>query len=369
MRASPAARHVRRIAPGDSPGPDHARRPARAHRLARRPDDRGRRAVSPPRARARFATGSRDPAPRFGSARSSPSWRGSPVSAGIPTRRRGFSLRRPRPRRRPTSTSTSDRARRVMTVITTGTPGRVRPVHATAVRDLRSPSAGSTASRGSRPMRRARCGSRLPSSAGCGARLPTSPAGPRSALEALARPFGPYPWPSLNLAVVPDLDRVGIEYPTMIFLGENGVARTTTPRVGAPVVLLAGRERSGPRSRTGRGACHLLPGRARSHLALPRRLARPARLRPLTGRPMSFWEARPHDQYELGIYANGARMMHALGGLRCGHVRPAPVCRCQRLRDRDPGRSGAGPDRRRSRRATRSGRVRRAARIGVRGIR
>ena len=53
----------------------------------------------------------------------------------------------------------------------------------------------------------------------------------RSALEALADRFGPYPWPSLNLAVVPDLDRVGIEYPTMIFLGENGIARTTTHEV------------------------------------------------------------------------------------------------------------------------------------------
>jgi hypothetical protein len=29
---------------------------------------------------------------------------------------------------------------------------------------------------------------------------------------------------------------------------------------------------------------------------------------------MSFWEARPYTQYQLGIYANGARMMHALGG-------------------------------------------------------
>jgi hypothetical protein len=53
----------------------------------------------------------------------------------------------------------------------------------------------------------------------------------RSALEALAARFGSYPWPSLHLAVVPDLDRVGIEYPTMIFLGESGVARTTTHEV------------------------------------------------------------------------------------------------------------------------------------------
>jgi hypothetical protein len=29
--------------------------------------------------------------------------------------------------------------------------------------------------------------------------------------------------------------------------------------------------------------------------------------------PMSFWETRPPDQYELVVYADGARMLHALG--------------------------------------------------------
>ena len=136
----------------------------------------------------------------------------------------------------------------------------------------------------------------------------------RSALEALAARFGPYPWPSLNLAVVPDLDRVGIEYPTMIFLGENGVARTTTHEVAHQwfYSLVGNDQARDPVLDEGLATY--------SQAELDRiwpyldGLPDPARLRPLTGRPMSFWEARPYTQYQLGIYANGARMMHALGG-------------------------------------------------------
>jgi hypothetical protein len=135
----------------------------------------------------------------------------------------------------------------------------------------------------------------------------------RSALEALAARFGPYPWPSLSLAVVPDLDRVGIEYPTMIFLGENSVARTTTHEVAHQwfYSLVGNDQARDPVLDEG------LATYSQSELdriwpyldGLPD----PARLRALTGRPMSFWEARPYTQYQLGIYANGARMLHALG--------------------------------------------------------
>jgi hypothetical protein len=135
----------------------------------------------------------------------------------------------------------------------------------------------------------------------------------RSALEALAARFGPYPWPSLNLALVPDLDRVGIEYPTMIFLGENSVARTTTHEVAHQwfYSLVGNDQARDPVLDEGLATY--------SQAELDRiwpyfdRLPDPAPLRPLTGRPMSFWETRPYTQYQLAIYANGARMLHALG--------------------------------------------------------
>jgi peptidase M1-like protein len=135
----------------------------------------------------------------------------------------------------------------------------------------------------------------------------------RSALEALAERFGPYPWPSLDLAVVPDLDRVAIEYPTMIFLGENGVARAETHEVAHQwfYALVGNDQARDPVLDEG------LATYAQAELdriwpyfdSLPD----PGGLRPLTGRPMSFWETRPYRQYELAVYANGARMLHALG--------------------------------------------------------
>ena len=135
----------------------------------------------------------------------------------------------------------------------------------------------------------------------------------RSALEALAARFGPYPWPSLNLAVVPDLGRVGIEYPTMIFLGENGIARATTHEVAHQwfYSLVGNDQARDPVLDEGLATY--------SQAELDRiwpylgGLPDPRGVRPLTGRPMSFWETRPYTQYQLAVYVNGARMLQALG--------------------------------------------------------
>ena len=190
----------------------------------------------------------------------------------------------------------------------------------------------------------------------------------RSALEALAARFGPYPWPSLNLAVVPDLGRVGIEYPTMIFLGENGIARATTHEVAHQwfYSLVGNDQARDPVLDEGLATY--------SQAELDRiwpylgGLPDPRGLRPLTGRPMSFWETRPYTQYQLAVYVNGARMLQRARASGRGHVRTAPVRRSERLRDRDPGRSGACTDGRRSGRAARPRRLRRPVRIGARGI-
>jgi hypothetical protein len=41
------------------------------------------------------------------------------------------------------------------------------------------------------------------------------------ALERLARRYGPYPWASYTVVVPPDLGAVGIEYPTLVYVGEG----------------------------------------------------------------------------------------------------------------------------------------------------
>jgi hypothetical protein len=140
----------------------------------------------------------------------------------------------------------------------------------------------------------------------------------RSALEALAGRFGPYPWPSLQLAVVPDLERTGIEYPTMIFLGENGVARVTTHEVAHQwFYSLVGNDQARDPV-LDEGLATYAQAELDGIWPYLEGLPDPRGLRRLTGRPMSFWESRPPTQYELVVYADGARMLRALG-------RPAAV--------------------------------------------
>ena len=53
----------------------------------------------------------------------------------------------------------------------------------------------------------------------------------RADLGSLSRRFGPYPWPDLHVAVMPGQSRLGIEYPTMIFLGTGTAGALTTHEV------------------------------------------------------------------------------------------------------------------------------------------
>ena len=180
-------------------------------------------------------------------------------------------------------------------------------------------------------MRRARCGSRPPSSAACRARPPTSPAGRRSALEALAARFGPYPWPSLNLALVPDLDRVGIEYPTMIFLGENSVARTPDAEVAHQwFYSLVGNDQARDPVLDEGLATYAQAELDRIWPYLDG-LPDPARLRPLTGRPMSFWEVAPVH----AVPARDLRQRRPDAAARWGAGRRSPA-RCAGMSRRTP---------------------------------
>ncbi len=138
----------------------------------------------------------------------------------------------------------------------------------------------------------------------------------RAALEALAARFGPYPWPELHLAVVPDLGRSGIEYPTMIFLGAAGIDRDTTHEVAHQwfYSLVGNDQARDPVLDEG------LATYAQAELdriwpffdGLPDPIA----LRRLTGAPMRIWDRRPYREYELGVYVDGARALRALGPTR-----------------------------------------------------
>jgi hypothetical protein len=133
-------------------------------------------------------------------------------------------------------------------------------------------------------------------------------------LETLSRRFGPYPWPSLRVAVLPDLKRVGIEYPTMVFLGADTAGVLTRHEVAHQwfYSLVGNDQARDPVLDEG------LATYAMGLLPVPYRVT-PAFLR-RTGEPMSDWDRGPYRAYQLGVYIDGARAVRSLG--------PPPVVDC-----------------------------------------
>jgi hypothetical protein len=135
----------------------------------------------------------------------------------------------------------------------------------------------------------------------------------RAALEAISALYGPYPWPALHLAVVPALGRVGIEYPTMIYLGPEGIERTTTHEVAHQwFYSLVGNDQARDPLLDEGLATYVQAGIDRIWPYLDG-LPDPKPLRLDTGRPMAYWKSRRQNLYALAVYADGARMMRALG--------------------------------------------------------
>jgi hypothetical protein len=133
-------------------------------------------------------------------------------------------------------------------------------------------------------------------------------------LETLSRRFGPYPWPSLRVAVLPDLRRVGIEYPSMLFLGTDTEGELTMHEVAHQwfYSLVGNDQARDPVLDEGLATYAMGP--------LPVNIkVSPAFLR-RTGEPMSDWDRRPYRTYQLGVYIDGARALRSLG--------PQPLVDC-----------------------------------------
>jgi hypothetical protein len=131
------------------------------------------------------------------------------------------------------------------------------------------------------------------------------------ALTALSERFGPYPWPTLSIAVMPDLGRSGIEYPNLIFQGPVSLERATTHEVAHQwFYSLVGNDQArdpwldeGLANWAAMSIDHF-----ESILSLPIPAAAQGRL----GAPVSYWEQHPTD-YFLGVYAQGPQALASLG--------------------------------------------------------
>jgi hypothetical protein len=131
------------------------------------------------------------------------------------------------------------------------------------------------------------------------------------ALSVFSARYGPYPWPTLALVVMPDLSRFGIEYPNLIFQGPVSLERATTHEVAHQwFYSLVGNDQARDpwldESLANWAAMSIdhfegilsmpIPPEAQGHL----------------GAPVSYWERHP-DDYFSGIYAQGPQALASLG--------------------------------------------------------
>jgi hypothetical protein len=133
-------------------------------------------------------------------------------------------------------------------------------------------------------------------------------------LAELARRFGPYPWPSLRVAVLPELTHVGIEYPTAIFLGTATAGELTRHEVAHQwfYSLVGNDQARDPVLDEGLATYAMGP--------LPVNIEVPPAFLRRTGEPMSDWDRGPYRTYQLGVYIDGARAVRSLG--------PRPLVDC-----------------------------------------
>jgi hypothetical protein len=131
------------------------------------------------------------------------------------------------------------------------------------------------------------------------------------ALTALAGRFGPYPWPTLSIAVMPDLSRHGIEYPNLIFQGPVSLARATTHEVAHQwFYSLVGNDQA--RDPWLDEALANWAAMSIDHFEGILNLPIPPAAQGHLGAPVSFWQQHPTD-YFRGVYVQGPQALASLG--------------------------------------------------------
>jgi hypothetical protein len=132
------------------------------------------------------------------------------------------------------------------------------------------------------------------------------------ALRALSDRYGPYPWQNYTIVVPPDLPSVGIEYPTLSFVGESDYPRLFVNHETAHqwFYSLVGNDQA-----RDPWLDETLATWAQMRLGSPERppfRAVPRGAGKHVGEPMSYWD-RHGAWYFYGVYGEGVRALHSLG--------------------------------------------------------
>ncbi len=132
------------------------------------------------------------------------------------------------------------------------------------------------------------------------------------ALEDLSKRYGRYPWPSLSMAIMPDLGRSGIEYPAMIFQGDDSLEWATTHEVAHSWFygLVGNNQARDPW--LDEGITSWAQARGDDILGYFRDYELSETARGRMGKSMRFWDRHEGDYYD-GVYAQGVKALDALG--------------------------------------------------------
>lgn len=130
-------------------------------------------------------------------------------------------------------------------------------------------------------------------------------------LEQFSDTFGPYPWPTLTIAVVPDLSG-GIEFPTHIMQGPDSLGRVLSHELGHMLFYSLAGNNQGRDPWLDEGLASLLEARADATTAEMESTFIPLDAQGLAGEPMTYWDQHGASYYR-GVYVQGANAVEALG--------------------------------------------------------
>ena len=129
-------------------------------------------------------------------------------------------------------------------------------------------------------------------------------------LQRFSQLYGPYPWPSLTVALTPGLSG-GIEYPMHILQGPGTIGRTTSHEVAHMWFYGLVSTNQGRDPWIDEGLATWAEGRYEGTTGSLMGTSIPAEGRGRAGEPMTFWESR-QSVYYRSVYVQGAQAAGAL---------------------------------------------------------
>ncbi len=132
------------------------------------------------------------------------------------------------------------------------------------------------------------------------------------ALESLAARYGPYPWPSFNLAITPGLAHAGIEYPSFVMQGEETLGIVTNHEVAHQWFYSLVGSNPAREPWLDEGLTTYAQSRIDSQIDLFASEPVPVPARNRLGAGMRYWDGH-QDVYFQGVYAQGVKALAAVG--------------------------------------------------------